>query len=123
MSIRINLGGLFSLLFGRKKKNKDVVSTTAESQEAVVNWEPMTADAVLNCCEQIGAFEEMNLNEGDAVINAICESVSKIFNEKTKNAESLKAAFKQGFAEHGFTVSDKQTSTFVDCYLSSYVYE
>lgn len=110
--MRIDLGGiarLFSWLFNRKKK---------EEQE--VEWQPITGEDVLNCCEQSGMFEELNVSD-ETVINKVCNDVADIFNSGKKSQAELKDAVIKGFAQNSYDVSDKKAKLFVECYIDSYL--
>ena len=102
-----NLGGIFSFF---KRKN----------QEVNHNWEELHSDDVLNCCEQIGVFEELEIEDEDT-INNVCSSVAEIFNSAEKSNEALKRAFSQGFNNHGLNVNDKQANLFVSTYIDCYM--
>lgn len=116
--MQINLGDIFSW-FRRKKKNNN--EKLNRSNTNAVHLEEITADAVNNCCEQIGIFEDMNIQDNN-LINKICEDVANIFNSNEKSIESLKSAFNEGFKKNSFLVNSEMSNSFVDCYLSSYVY-
>ncbi|MBR4999005.1 MAG: hypothetical protein IKY10_03910 [Clostridia bacterium] len=108
--MNIDLGRIFSWLFKRKKKG--------EIQN--IEWQQLTNDAVLNCCEQIGVFEGLNI-EDENLVNKICEDVARLFNNGEKSEESLKNAFIQGFSNNSFNVGIKKADMFVDCYIESYI--
>ena len=103
----MGFGGLFSFF----RKNK---------QEVNYNWEELHLDDVLNCCEQIGVFEELDI-EDETIINSVCASVAEIFNSTEKSNETLKSAFFQGFSNNGLNVSDKQATLFVSTYIDCYM--
>ena len=109
--MRINLGGIFSLFSLFKKKKQEQTN---------INWVELGSDDVLNCCEQIGVFEELKI-EDEKTINFICSSVVEIFNSTEKSAETLKAALIQGFRNNGLNVSEKKATLFVSAYIDSYM--
>ncbi|MBE7076061.1 MAG: hypothetical protein E7375_03235 [Clostridiales bacterium] len=105
--------GLFSFF---KRKNNAI------SESLSIDWpEEMLADDVLNCCEQCGAFEALDIADTD-LIQKICEDVASLFNSAEKSKETLENSFIQGFENNGFTPSAKIASMFISCYLESYVY-
>lgn len=118
--MNIDLGKIFSFLFKRKKKNEES-KEEVKKNELVAHWEDMTADAVLNCCEQIGVFEDLKLTESN-IINKICEDIANVFNAGEKKEERLPTSFIKGFNDNSFYVKDDMASVFVDCYLEVYVY-
>ena len=111
--MNIDLGKIFSWLFKRNKKdetNKDI------------EWQQLTNDAVLNCCEQIGAFEDLDIKD-EIIVNKICEDIVNLFNSGEKSEISLKNSFIQGFRNNSYNVSNEKSNLFVDCYIESYINE
>lgn len=108
-------GGFFSKLFG-SKRNDPVLSVKKE-----IVWSEIAPDDVLNCCEQVGAFEELNI-EDSATINKVCEDIARLFNDTTKSFESLKNSFIKGFEMNSFHISVTTASTFASAYMDSYIY-
>lgn len=109
--MNIDLGRIFSWLFKRKKKDENSEN---------IEWKQLTNDAVLNCCEQIGAFEDLNI-EDETIINKICEEIARLFNNSEKSEMSLKNSFIQGFSNNSFSVGNEKSDLFVDCYIDSYI--
>ena len=105
------MGGLIDLLFRRGKRS--------ETNQNIV-WPEITSDAVLNCCEQIGAFEDCNI-EDEVVMNKICDEVANIFNSGEKSRITLKNALTQGFNNNSFKVSNQKAELFACCYIDSYI--
>ncbi|MGN0960896.1 MAG: hypothetical protein ACI4PF_01705 [Christensenellales bacterium] len=114
--MQINLGNIFSWFGKKKKNNRDLASNSNE-----INLEDITLDAVQNCCEQMGIFEDLNIKDDDLIIK-ICEDVTNVFNSNEKSIESLKFAFAEGFKNNSFIVNPQMENSFVDCYFSSYIY-
>ena len=128
MGVRIRIGGLsidLGWLFRRNKKKKErETSQEVEREEAAEQVSaPMgleeLKDAVLNCCEQTGAFDEFGV-EDPAVIDALCTSVASILEGKELTHATLSSALGEGFAVHGLEVKASLASLFASAYISSY---
>lgn len=104
-------GGLFSRLFGGKKR---------EPVTNEINWPEIAPDDVLNCCEQVGAFDEVHV-EDSATINKVCQDIARIFNSAPKSNESLRQAFVNGFKASLLYVSENTAWAFVSAYIESYI--
>ncbi|MBO5884869.1 MAG: hypothetical protein J6Q51_03635 [Clostridia bacterium] len=112
--------GILSWLFGRKQETVET-HTYYQNQETNHTWpETFVADDVLNCCEQIGAFEDFGI-EDEALINKICEEVAQLFTSQTKTADNLKQSFIQAFSQNGLNVTQSKANLFVSCYVDSYI--
>ena len=108
----INLNRLFSLFKRKKKLTGENMSLESFS---------LSRDMVINCCEQMGAFENLNIEE-ENLINQISDEIVRLFNSGERSKESLKEAFIQGFKNCSFDVKSRSADLFVDCYMESYVY-
>ena len=124
MGVRIRIGGLsidLGWLFGRKKKKKEREverEELAEQVSAPMGFEELK-DAVLNCCEQTGAFDEFGV-EDPAVIDALCASVASVLEGKELTHATLSGALGEGFAAHGLEVKASLANLFASAYISSY---
>lgn len=78
------------------------------------------ADAMLNCGEQIGLFDELGI-EDEEVINKICNLTAIRFMNNGEAPESLVEAIIIACERNGFTVSDKTARLFASCYVDSYL--
>lgn len=110
--------GLLNFLF--KRKNEKPVEATESGVIATGTIEEL-ADAVLNCSEQVGTFEELYIVE-KAKIAAICESVAHCLRGKDINVATLKAAYIQGFQQNGVEVAAKKAELFASAYIDSYLF-
>jgi hypothetical protein len=120
MRIHINLGKIFSWVFGNRKR-RAAAAEEARAIEASFNWSSdLTADAVLNCCEQMGAFDSFNI-EDENTINAVCQEVANVYNAGERSKLGLRMAFVEGFRRHSFNVGEQEINMFVDCYIESYL--
>ena len=124
MGVRIKIGGLsidLGWLFGRKKKKKQRVER--ESVEEVEECAPLTGEAlkeaVLNCCEQSGAFDEFDIVDPD-VIDGLCAAVANVLEGKELTHSNLSNALGEGFATQGLEVKGSLASTFASAFISSY---
>lgn len=124
MGVRIKIGGLsidLGWLFGRKKKKEQRVER--EEVEELEESGPLTGealkDAVLNCCEQAGAFEEFNIEDPE-VIDALCAAVASVLEGKELTHGNLSNALGEGFASQGLDVKGNLASTFASAFISSY---
>jgi hypothetical protein len=124
MGVKIRIGGLtinLGWLFGRKKKK--------EKREEVENFEelegsgPLTGealkDAVLNCCEQSGAFDEFGIEDPE-VIDTLCAAVANVLEGRELTHSNLSNALGKGFATQGLEVKGNLASTFASAFISSY---
>lgn len=110
--------GILSWLFGRKQQEQPAQQSYQEEQRA---WpETFEADDVLNCCEQIGAFEDLGITN-EALINQICQSVADSFNAKEKTFKNLEASFLEGFSANGMQATQNKAKLFASCYIDSYI--
>lgn len=128
MGVRIRIGGLsidLGWLFRRNKKKKERETSQEVEREEVAEQvsTPMgleeLKDAVLNCCEQTGAFDEFGV-EDPAVIDALCTSVASVLEGKELTHATLSSALGEGFAAHGLEVKASLASLFASAYISSY---
>lgn len=109
--------GLFNLF---KRKNEKPVEATESGVIATGTIEEL-ADAVLNCSEQVGTFEELCIVE-KAKINAICVSVATRLRGKDINVSTLKNSYIAGFQQNGVEVSNKKAELFASAYIDSYLF-
>ena len=110
--------GFLSWLFGRKQETTETHAYYQDQEQA---WpETFVADDVLNCCEQIGAFEDFGVQDQN-LMNKICEEVAELFNAQTKTSENLKQSFIQAFTQNGLNVTERKATLFVSCYIDSYI--
>ena len=123
MGFRIRIGGLtinLGWLFGRRKR-KAIVEEREEFVEeptGPLGLEELK-DAVLNCCEQTGAFDEFNIEDPE-LRDALCASVASILEGQEPTHATLSNALGEGFATHGFEVKGSLASSFASAYISSY---
>ena len=124
MGVRIKIGG-FSInlgwLFGRKKKKEQRVEReeVEELEENEVLTGEALKEAVLNCCEQAGAFDEFNIVDPD-VIDGLCAAVAGVLEGKELTHSNLSNALGEGFAAQGLEVKGNLASTFASAFISSY---
>ena len=124
MGVRIKIGGLsidFGWLFRRNKNKKQKEVEAEEVVEEVsgpLGLEELK-DAVLNCCEQTGVFEEFEIEDPE-VISALCTSVATVLEGKELTHSTLSSALGEGFAAQGLEVKGNLASTFASAFISSY---
>ncbi len=80
------------------------------------------ADAVLNCCEQSGLFEEYAI-EDEEKINKICTATAIRLMDAEPTEENLVASITAACDRNGVILSQAIAKTFANAYLESYVAE
>lgn len=120
MGVRIKIGGLsinLGWLFRRRKKEEIKEFETEQVSEPLGLDE--LKDAVLNCCEQTGAFDEFGIEDPE-VIDALCTNVATLLDGKELTHSELSGALGEGFASCGFEVKGNLANMFASAYISSY---
>ena len=135
MHIHIDLGAIFSWLFRRRKKDKvehtviegnDVSSTPAEqvagnTQEVAKERPVVTAADALDFYEQIGAFEELNVQD-EALKQKLCNDLAAIMNEMEQTEQAAQDAFIRVLNQNGLNANLRLANMFASSYMESYVY-
>ena len=111
--------GFLGWLLGKNKQVEEVEEQEEIFEEAGPLVGEELKEAVLNCCEQAGAFDEFGI-EDQEVIDNLCSAVASALEGKELTHSNISNALGEGFASLGYEVKGTLASTFASAYISSY---
>ena len=113
--------GPFHFKFGKnKKENEKNQEITPSNTDEKSTYYKITVADVLNVCEQVGAFEKLDLS--DVKINQICSSIMYRLNSTSdSSSSSLASLFEEGFKENGVNISSRTAKLCAEAYIESYL--
>lgn len=121
MNISFNLGGIFSGLFGRKKKAAKQEEPQQPGPKMAVNIDAFTPEVIKNVCDQCGVFERHVVSEETK--QKICLYTSSWIHENfAANHQVISECFVNGFKNGQVALSNDEAAQLASAFLESYVY-
>lgn len=133
--MRIRFGGFFGRIwdfitsifsFGKMVKEsrefaKQEVAANSSGHDNEVVQKDLTSDDVRDVAEQVGLFEQINLND-QSIINDFCGKVALRFNASNRTTNDLNEILVETLKEEGASADQNAVNLFIESFKEGYLY-
>ena len=117
--MQINIGPFH---FGFGKQKQQMKQQNIQNKQTIQSSQELTADDMANVCDQVGAFDGMNISEQQK--QAIWADLADRLNESNFTTEQeITSIIADVFVAHGIMISAHTASLWAGAYLESYLYD